>query len=156
MTKKQGDKMDKKLREALKECEVLYVRLGEDMKDAAVQDEDAALRFAVNLLLFVNNMEALYKKVFKIKMRKCGNYDILREIVDNSTSETFLAAFKKIKIFRNIIAHNVSFVEPVLNYFTNNLKGMTRICHTRNRLFVVLQAMREDAYYAARPHGVEG
>jgi len=111
--------------EITKNAELISQKISLHVKDVSVVTELSAFETAVNIVLFVNHIEAFYKKIIKLETGKnLKQIEMLDAMLDYGISEEFKEAYSSIKALRNGVVHNISFADLVVGYFVCGIRGL--------------------------------
>ena len=117
---------------------------------AMMKDEKQGQLLAMSIVQFVATTEEIFNRVFhRIEGFRVRQNEMMSKIRELGVSPDFLLAFEKLKLLRNRIVHQVSFVDPIFKYFSRDLKGLDHFEKTRMRLATVANITREEVYFVS-------
>lgn len=113
-----------------------------------LKDQEVAKQTAINIVQLVAQIEEIFNRILhRKKGTRVAQRELLQAIKSLGVNEDFFLAFEKLKILRNRIVHQISFIDPILNYLSHDLRGLDHCHKMKKRIDVVINITHEEVYY---------
>lgn len=126
------------------QAEVVAGSIKRDVNWVILKKEKQTVKTFLNILLFVNHIDLIYRNVIQLKTGKVvSQQQLAHQILEYKNNQEFTEAYNGIKGLRNSIVHSTLLENSLHNYFTIH-KGIERILKLKKRIQIVIENIKED------------
>ncbi len=142
-------KSKKSLSELAVQADKISIEIENSFAKVILKDEAVAQKTAMNIVMLVAHIEEIFNRIHqKVKGNRVSQKELIQAIKELGVSEYFIMAFEKLKILRNRIVHQISFIEPLYMYLSRDLRGLDHCWKMKVRMRTMVKVVHEEVHYA--------